>query len=75
VLAPPFNLPILIKGSVGCSNAPPYNFEIENKPEKVSELFEEYIKKHSSKALTDVERSEFSPRFLGIKKVYSQRFK
>ena len=62
-IAPPMNKNLSIKATIGCSSGRSYNFSFENTPEKIQELYNECMQKHSSGKIEEIKR-EFVDRLL-----------
>jgi len=66
-LRPPFNQKLYIKGTVGCRNAPPKKFVLENDAENLTKIYERYTEKFNSGTLSEKDRHQFVEAFLTLK--------
>jgi hypothetical protein len=65
-IEPPFTLPLSIKGSVGCGEAPSYKLEIDTSINLIEEIYNEYFRLKQNNELDTEKKHELASRLLNM---------
>lgn len=66
-IAPPFTQPLVIRGTVGCGEAPSYKLEMETPRELAEEIYSDYFLMARKDELNTESRHSIASRFLNMK--------
>ena len=65
-LGPPFEAPIHVTGIVGAGTSIPHRFELKQEPQRIREVYDEFLRAEAARTLTGEQRHEFVTRLLGV---------